>query len=604
MLPKTRLSAVTTLALLLALPSCSPPRDTSDASAADVGADSTQPSSDADISPDEGPSASTPTGPLAEHCGEFIGAPRIEELAPGLFVAIGFDLANTILIQTSDGNIVIDVSMTPGRAEAVKAALDDVAPGPVRAIVYTHSHIDHVGGAKVWVEEGTEIWATDAFIGHFVKQYGAFAAAESARANRQFGVHVSDDALPCSAIGRRADVEAAANTGARVPTHTFSGSHTLVVGDVELELVEAHGETHDQLFVWWPARQALMPGDNFYAAFPNLYTIRGTAARPVDLWVDSLDAMRRRDPAILVPSHTTPLVGVESIRPALRDYRDAIQWVQDEVVRGANERLSVDALAARVRLPEHLAVSPFLQERYGQVDWSVRALYTNALGWFDGRTEQLYPPTDIAAREVEAMGGADVVFDKATEALESGEARWATHLLGKLRDAGVTPSGGGLADARAAALRAVAEEVGNTNGLGWLLEVAWELEGGVSVVDPPSPDVELVDGLPVDVFFDVMASRLILEAAADVETTMRVILTDIDRAWTLTVRRGLVEVVEGEPLPDTPAPAVTVTTTAVTWRRLLLGLTDALTAISSGDLEADDLAALLEFTALFDTGLY
>ena len=82
MLPKTRLSAVTTLALLLALPSCSPPRDTSDASAADVGADSTQPSSDADISPDEGPSASTPTGPLAEHCGEFIGAPRIEELAP------------------------------------------------------------------------------------------------------------------------------------------------------------------------------------------------------------------------------------------------------------------------------------------------------------------------------------------------------------------------------------------------------------------------------------------------------------------------------------------------------------------------------------------
>jgi glyoxylase-like metal-dependent hydrolase (beta-lactamase superfamily II) len=240
---------------------------------------------------------------LDAHCREIIGEPRIEEPVPGVLVAVGWDLANTILIQTGAGHVVVDAGMSPARASAVREALLERAPGPIAAVVYTHSHIDHVGGASVWVEEGTQIWATDRFVGHFFKQYDRFLRAEATRAARQFGDGIPEESLPCSALGRRVDIDAALTIGARMPTHTFTGAHTLTVGGVSIELVEAHGETDDQLFVWLPASRALLPGDNWYRAFPNLYTIRGSRPRPVDAWIASLDAMRRRQPDVLIPSH-------------------------------------------------------------------------------------------------------------------------------------------------------------------------------------------------------------------------------------------------------------------------------------------------------------
>ncbi|MGK0358720.1 MAG: alkyl sulfatase BDS1-like metallo-beta-lactamase superfamily hydrolase [Bradymonadia bacterium] len=543
-----------------------------------------------------------PAGPaIQDHCDAHIGEARVEEVAPDLFVAIGYDLANTILLRTDAGNVVIDVSMSPARAEVVRAALMQVAPGPTLAIIYTHSHIDHVGGASVWAEEGTQIWATEALLPNLLKQYGAFRDIESFRGTLQFGDHLDDEALPCSAIGRKADVTAALTTGVRVPTHTFTGETTIEIGGAVIELVEAPGETHDQLFVWLPEKGALMPGDNHYAAFPNLYTIRGTTARPVDDWIDSLDAMRARDPAILVPSHTAPVINQAEVRERLTTYRDGIQWLRDAVVRGANQRLNVDELAAQVRLPAHLAGRATLDELYGQVDWSVRAIYNNALGWFDGRTERLYPANDAVAREVRMMGGVADVLSAARAALDRGDARWAAHLLGKLRDAKL----GDLAEVealQAQAYRVIADGLPNTNGRAYLMETARGLEQGF---DPPGMltlDDAFIDQLPIDVIFAVMPSRLKAAAAIDVHETLALVLTDLDARYHLTVRRGVLEVVRGEPLPGTPAPSVVLTTTSNTWKRMTLGTLQPLEALSQDLLEASDLPAAVRFLALFNAG--
>lgn len=539
---------------------------------------------------------------LSAHCREQIGPPRVIAVTDDLFVAVGFDLANTILLRTDAGNVVIDVSMSPERAELVRAALDEVAPGPVSAVIYTHSHIDHVGGARVWVEEGTEVWATDALLPGFLRQYGAFRAAESERGRRQFGEHVHPDDLPCNAIGARADVEAATDTGFIVPTHTFSGRAEIEVGGVPITLIELHGETDDQLAVWLPSLGALLPGDNVYTSFPNLYTIRGTRPRDVQAWVRSLDTMRSLAPELLVPSHTLPVVGADTVRATLRDYRDAIEWLRAQVVRGANRLDPLDTIVAAASLPQHLAELPALRETYGQVDWSARAIYLNELGWFDGRAEVLYPPADLARRELELMGGAAAVEAEARAALAAGDARWAAHLLGRLRDAGLREESA-LADDLAAAFRAIAAGIDNANGRGYLLERALELEGAAGPIPTPTVSDALLDAIPPALVFDILTTRVRVDRAATTEASMTVVLTDLGERWHITVRRGVAEVWEGEPLPGTPAPSATLTTTARTWVGLAVGAIEPAAALIAGDLAIDNAGAALSFLDLFEDGV-
>lgn len=598
-------SPLSILALVLCLAACDDKPTEEDVGPAALDTDSepedADESTDIDVPVqfDAGPG---PVGELAEHCAEVIGPAEVVELAEGLFVARGYDLSNTILIVTSDGNVVVDVSTSPARAAEVKDALMELAPGPTLAIIYTHSHVDHIGGASVWAEEGTQIWATDAFMPHLIKQYGAFRGAESRRGELQFGQHVDQALLACSALGKPVDVAAALQTGVRKPTHTFSGTQSLEFGGVTLELVEAHGETHDQLFVYLPALEALLCGDNYYEAFPNLYTIRGTSPRPVDAWIASLDTMRALEPWLLVPSHTREIAGKEAVQAALTDYRDAIQWVRDEVVRGANALEDLDSMAQRIQLPAHLVSQPALKPLYGQVDWSVRGIYGSNLGWFDGRADRLYPPDDVAAREIQLMGGAAAVMEAATQALSDGDAKWATHLMGKVRDSGLMEASA-LDPALAEAYQALGEMVQNSNGRAYLLESAWRLQNDAPELASPTLDEAFIDAIPVKVFFEVMQTRLKPETALDVHESVVFHISDPDMDYVMTVRRGVAELVVGTPLPGTPAPISEVEVTAATWRRLSLGLIEQLQAVASGELVATDFLALATFVGRFEQGL-
>ncbi len=526
----------------------------------------------------------------AAHCREAIGEPRVERISEHVWLAIGYDLASTVLIRTEAGHVIVDPGMNPVRAERVKEAFLTVLPAaPVRAIVYTHSHIDHVGGASAWAEPATEIWATEAFTDHFFKQYGLFITAETIRGGRQFGLHVDPADLPCGALGPRPEIGATAAGGVRLPTRTFSGRKVLSIGGVALELIESHGETHDQLLLWIGADGTLIAGDNFYRAFPNLYTIRGTSPRPVDDWIRSLDEMRRLAPDHLVPMHTRPLHGRESIASALTDYRDAIQWVRDETVRGANRGEPLDILAERIKLPTHLSSPAYNRELYGQVDWSVRGIYDANLGWFDGSPEKLYPVPvgEAASREVALIGGPEKVLDLAEKALAEGDSRWSVHLLTKLRTSGLAGYrlDGALRGRLARSYEKLAAGVDNTNGRAYLLESAHELREGPTPPVTPRISPEVAVQVPLAVLFSQMAVRLEPEKAMDVHESVQFLFPDEGRRFTVTVRRGVAEIVEGTPLPGTPDPAAVLVADAGTFRLMALNLLNPLAALSEGKVE-------------------
>jgi len=535
---------------------------------------------------------------LEQKCEQVDVEAGVTQVSENVWMARGYDLANTFLIQTSEGNVIVDVASCPSRAEPQKEALLAAAPGPIKAIIYTHSHLDHIGGASVFAEEGTEIWATDAFFPHLMKQYGLFRETESRRAARQWGFHVSHGEMSCSSIGKRLDLVEAMEVGILKPTHTFSGQQTLTFGDTTIELVEAHGETHDQLFVWLPKSETLFSGDNYYSAFPNLYTVRGTSPRPVGKWIASLDKMRMRSPALLLPSHTEPLEGKETVQKVLTDYRDAIQWTRDHVVRGANAGKDLTELIRTAGLPAHLADKPYLKEMYGQTDWSVRAIYGNNLGWFDGRAEQLYVPVDVAAREVQMMGGPEAVLATAQKALEDGDPVWSAYLVGKVKDSALSEEES-YRPLLAKSLKKAGSGLYNTNGRAYLLEAAHEAKNGWQPLPKPQLDDAFISMLPIETFFNTTVTRVIPAASIDIHESVQFHFTDLDSTITLTIRHGIAEYTVGKPLPGTPEPVAVATTDSMTWKKLAIGMESPAAAVLSGGLKVKKLGAFQTFMGRF-----
>jgi len=291
----------------------------------------------------------------------------------------------------------------------------------------------------------------------------------------------------------------------------------------------------------------------------------------------------------MVPGHTRAVHGGAEINRILTDYRDAIQWVRDAVVRGANRGLDLETLAQTITLPPHLAEKPYCRELYGQLDWSVRAIYTNHLGWFDGRADRLYPmgAAEAAAREIALMGGKDEVLALAKAALTEGDYHWAVHLLAKIRTSGLAGDATDLDHALAGAYEALAREVTNTNGRGYLLERAHELRRGYGEVLQPTLQPSLVAGIPLDHIFRIMVGNLKVEKAGQVYETLVFHFPDEKRRFHLTVRRGICEIIEGAPLPGTPNPVAVITMNAGAFRDLALGIEGPLSLYVRGKVSAE-----------------
>jgi uncharacterized sulfatase len=224
---------------------------------------------------------------------------------------------------------------------------------------------------------------------------------------------------------------AAMKTGPLSPTTTFNGDRlALTIAGVRLELLHTPGETNDGISVWLPDARVLLTGDLFLKAFPNLYAIRGAAPRPLMTWVSSLTTLIGLNPEYVVPGHTRPVLGATNARDALAAYRDGIRSVYDQTVEGMKKGERPDELVAHVRLPPDLARSPYLQEYYGAVEWAVRAIYSDQLGWFDGNATHLFPlPEAERARQIVALaGGVAQTLSRTREALARGELRWAAEL--------------------------------------------------------------------------------------------------------------------------------------------------------------------------------
>ena len=370
---------------------------------------------------------------LIQHSKEFDRQVLTYDTPGGaIHFAIGFGIANSIMVEGKEGNIIIDASDSVFEAEKIYSLFNKKNSNPIKAIIYTHNHGDHTFGTAFYVnnqDERPQIIAHEDTDFYVQRIMGILNPIITERSNRMFGTLLSEEDLINVGIGPSLNV-AKSPTGYIRPDVIFNDNLELNIAGIKIELFHAPGETNDQLFVWLPDHKALLPGDNIYKTFPNLYTIRGTTHRDVIGWVNSIDHMKTFDAEFLFPSHTKPIIGKEEIKEILTIYRDAIQYIHDQTIRLMNEGLYPDQIAELIKLPEHIAKSPYLYEFYGTVRWSVKSIFNGYLGWFNGNPSELDPLSrkERAIRISKLAGGDQMLLEQLYSAVKKEDMQWALEL--------------------------------------------------------------------------------------------------------------------------------------------------------------------------------
>ena len=532
---------------------------------------------------------------LKKHSEEFI-TPEVIEVIKGVHVAIGFGLANSILIEGENGNIIVDCMESNEAAEKVKAEFNKISSQPIKALIYTHNHADHIFGAGTMAgKDNPEIYSHELTNYYIDRLLNVVRPIIGERSARMFGTSLDDDTHVNCGIGPRLDANENTTRSLLRPTVTFKDELEIEVEGVKLKLIHAPGETNDQLFVWIEDRKILLPGDNIYKAFPNLYTIRGTSYRDVKMWSASLDKMRFLNPEILIPSHTRPIKGVENIQRVLRDYRDAIQFVHDQTIRQMNKGLMPDELAEKVILPEHLSQSPYLQEFYGRVDWSVKSIFSGYLGWFDGNSSQLLPlpVKEKAEKMAELAGGEKQLWENAVAALKNKEHQWALELADYLKR--LSPDDIKINELRRECLIALGEKQSNPNARNYYLSQALETKGGLAKIDGER-SLDMIHQIPLEAMFNSMSVRLVPEKSIYFDKKAVFHFTDTDEKWTVHIRKGIAEI-QSFALEN---PDLTISTTSTIWKEIVAKVRNAKLAIAKGKLSIEGgIGAFGEFMGMF-----
>jgi len=337
------------------------------------------------------------------------------QVHPSIWLASGN--SNAYLVETKDGVVVIDTGIVSQAGKTHETLSERAGDLPLRTLVFTHAHEDHVSGAAPWLAENPEIIAHRDF--PLRQQYFAMLAEYKARRAGVLWAGVMNEAdaqLPVPSI---------------TPDVLVDDLHVFEVGGLRFEVhATPGGEGPDAVSVWIPEWKVLFTGDAFgptRGAFPNLFTLRGENLRESIPLLDSIERMQGLSPELLLPGHFEPLAGAAEIQSTLQRTSDAIRSVHDQTIAGMNAGKDVWTLMREVTLPPELALS----EEYGRVAWGVRAIYELHTGWFryESTTELFEVPARAVYPELARLaGGATAVAASANARIEAGDALGALHL--------------------------------------------------------------------------------------------------------------------------------------------------------------------------------
>ncbi|RZV50713.1 MAG: MBL fold metallo-hydrolase [Pseudomonadales bacterium] len=370
------------------------------------------------------------------------------KVVDGIYQVRGFDTANISIVEAPEGLIIIDPLATQEQARAAMELYFKHRPRlPVKAIVYTHPHVDHYGGvegvvSRAQVASGeVDIFAPENFMQYMVSEWAIGGTTMGRRGMYQFGVflprgpraHVDNGMGKSTGSGSTSVIAPTRSVSQPVETHRIAG--------LEVEFQHTPGtESPAEMNLFIPAYAALCTAENATASLHNLLTLRGAEVRDARQWAyylrNTIDLYASRS-VVAFNTHHWPRWGKEKVFEYLERTADTYQYIHDQTLRLAAQGLTMNDIANAIEMPAALQESWYTRGYYGTASVGARAVFQRYFGFFDGNPANLDPLPRVqeATRMIDYMGGPNAAYKRAKQDFDKGDYRVVAKVLSYIVDA-------------------------------------------------------------------------------------------------------------------------------------------------------------------------
>jgi alkyl sulfatase BDS1-like metallo-beta-lactamase superfamily hydrolase len=488
---------------------------------------------------------------------------RVYQLAPNTYAAIEY-VGSSVMVVGAEGAVVVGAVSHMTDGNLVAGHFEKLRGGkPIKAVVYNDSLADNYGGVEAFIAEADAKSGAVSVIAHekfeqMLKNLGDISDIAAWRGAYQAGAFLPNG--PEGSVHAGAIAFSRGKVSYIAPNVLVEKSWKGTPGGVKTEIYHFPAESDDGIVTWFPEQKTLVAGHVLFGdLLPQVYAQRGIVRDPKRWYKgieDFMDFVERHDVEYMIPMHWfEPIVGRDRIMEVLTINRDTLQFIADQSARLINQGYRPDDLAAKLKLPPHLAKHPELQEHYGRLQQHVRQQYIDHLGWFEGDPTFLDPMPEVerAQRYVEAMSGRDAVFARAQTAIDDKQHLWAAELLTLLIR--IDRNDAAAIALKAECLRQLGFAAPNATYRNWFLTSALEMEGKLPAVRMDKsafvPE-KILGALPPRELLETLKPRLIAEAVFDLDYRIALKFSDQPSPVALHLRRGVL-VVSGRDMPDADA---------------------------------------------------
>ncbi len=520
-----------------------------------------------------------------------MGFGLFEVLPDRIYQVRGFDLANISFIRSDTGWIVFDPLTAKETAAAALALVNEhLGQRPVVAVVYSHSHGDHFGGAHGVVDEAdvrsgkVPVIAPVGFLEHAVAENVYAGNAMNRRMFYQYGTLL--DRSPYGHVDQAIGKGVAAGTSGLIPPtiDIVEDIEELTVDGVRMVFQNTPGtEAPAEMNTWFPDWKAFWAAENIVATIHNIYTLRGALVRDALEWSRQINKalyLFGKDAEVMFAAHSWPRWGNDRIQEVMRTQRDTYANLNNGVMHLANQGVTINEIHRVYAPPESLQRSWAARSYHGSVEHNSRAVVNRYLGYWDGNPSTLIPlaPRESAPLYVEMMGGADAIMVRAAQLMEGGDYLLAIEVLNKLVYGEPENTAGRrmLADA----FEQVGYQQESPSVRNSFLAAALELRSGIpSGTAPSSTGPDLVRALSTLQFLDYLGIRLDSAAVGDAAFVMNMRTPDNGEDFVVELSNGTLTSLQGFLADD---PDITLTIDRTDLENAMIGIAPLQQQVADG----------------------